>query len=267
MSRLVFQVPSTLSAPALGKSGPLEFIRNEDGSSPLYAGYLHGTDAHLGSASAGAPRTDLSGNGRTLTQIGTDGVNVGQVALGFMGTGQRWLETPFTGDDLAAAGVAGELTVLHFAFHPSGAGSLWGGRTTGSTGARFDIGSDSTWNVNNFARYDTAFVQGVLENPIPAWRDTDYYMFGGSMCLAGKAMTTVRGHRGEVEVNGKTLSDAIVAVGGSSVIRIGSRSVNTPNTTVSVATLIYDRALTPAEVASIYAGMRALILTRLGIDV
>lgn len=266
MSRLVFQVPSTLSAPALGKAGPLEFIRNEDGSSPLYAGYLHGTDAHLGSASEGAPRTDLSGNGRTLTQIGTDGVDVGQAALGFMGTGQRWLEA-HVGDDLAAAGVAGELTVLHFAFHPSDGGVLYGGRTTGSSGARFEFQSTASWNSSNFARYDSAFVQGVLENPIPAWRDTDYYMFGGSMSLAGKAMTTVRGHRGEVEVNGKALSDAIVAVGGSSVIRIGSRSVNTPNTTVSVATLIYDRALTPAEVASIYAGMRALILTRLGIDV
>jgi len=268
MSRLAFQVPATASAPLLGKSSPLDFIRDADGGSPLYAGYLHGTDAHLGAASEGAPFTDLSGNGRTLTQTGANAANVGQTATGFKGTGEVWLNCPFDGDELAAAGVAGEMTVLHFALHPADGGNLIVFAPDGSGATRaFDLRATDTYNAQLVAFDDGSTTLAVHENPVPSWRATDAFMFGGAIGLPGRAMQVMRGHRGELTIAGKNLATAIDEIGGENPFRVGVRTVNTPNTTVSLATLFYDRVLAPAELRAIYAGMRALLVARVGVDV
>lgn len=267
MSGLTIEIPGTLATPRIGKAGPLEFIHNADGTSPLFAGYLHGTDAHLGAPSEGAPFTDLSGNGHTLTQTGANNTNVGQVATGFMGTGQTYLNTPFTQTALVESGVDEEFTILHFAFHPSTDGTLYGTRVTGAAGYRHDQIANSTYNSTNLIWNDATFTQGVFENPIPAWRATEPFMFGLAACAATGSMQMMRGRDGEVLFNGKTLASGITTLKAATTHRIGQRSVNTPNNTVSYATLFFDRVLTPAEVRTVYAGMRRLLLARVSVDV
>ena len=267
MSGLKFEIPGTIAAPRLGKAGPMEFIRNPDGTSPLFAAYLHGTDAHVGTPSEGAPRTDLSGNGHTLTQIGANGTNIGQDATGFKGTNPCYLQTPFNHSALADSGVPNEFAAMHFAVHPGPGGVLWGTRAAvGSSGFRYDMGSSSAYNASHVLFFDAANQQAVIDNPIPAWRATDAFMFGMSVQLASKSLTAFRGHRGDVGVNGQQMN-TILGVSSASPIRIGQRSANTWTGTISYATLLFNRALTPAETRRVYAGVRALIVARVGVDV
>ncbi|MES2905020.1 MAG: hypothetical protein V4696_12620 [Pseudomonadota bacterium] len=103
------------SVTALGKQfGGLLLPFWEDIEALFYLGNAY----HAGTPSAGAPTTDLRGNGHTLARTGAS-VGAGIFDRWFIGNGNNYFTTSFTGEYLAdSVGRVGEYAIMAWALAP-----------------------------------------------------------------------------------------------------------------------------------------------------
>lgn len=258
---LLVKTPGTVASPLYGKSSPVDWIVNDDGTSPVYAGWVHALSAHVGRSSEGNALVDVSGNGRHLTQVGSNSsTNIGTQSDGFYGQAAVYLEAPGTQADIFAAGVAGELTFLQFAFHPGGAGSMFGMTPATGSGntARAQFQTNATYNSQTTSFYDTSFATAVPAAGVNAARATDVFMFGGTIKLTAISTFSAFG-TAEPAITGFTPTSTSGGAVGGPAWRIGSRSANTPLGSKCLLTVVYNRILTPAEIRLAQLGGRALL--------
>ncbi|NBW09752.1 MAG: hypothetical protein EBR82_17185 [Caulobacteraceae bacterium] len=249
----VIKVAGTISSPVLGKRSALTFIRNADGSNPLYAGYL------TGSGYVSNALKDLSNNGRNLTQVGsTVAGSQGVQATEFIGNNSNYLMTPFTADALAAAGTANEFEIFAVGKFPTTSTSriaLFTGSISGNT-RRVAFDATASWDTaltqfDDVAGYNTNLLS------VSSARDSSYVMLS-----AGYSLTQDSGFR--------SVSDTVTEANGSAIGGTGSRTLGGPAfnlftktvttlDTRGVAILFYNRRLTSAERLAIKAGLRAIL--------
>lgn len=253
--------PGTVASPRYGKASPVDWFSNANGTSPVWAGWVHALNGHIGRSSQGNALVDVSGNGRHLVQSGSNSsTNIGTQADGFYGQAAVWLEPPGTQADIFAAGVAGELTILQFLFHPGAAGSwfiMTPSTGTGNT-ARFQVQTNATYDAQSTSFYNTSFGSAVHQTPIAASRATDVFMAGATCKLDAISAFSAFGSATPTITGFSPTSTAGGAVGGPAW-RIGSRSANTPLGSRCLLTVVYNRILTPAEIRLAQLGGRALL--------
>jgi hypothetical protein len=126
----------------------------------IQALFYLGTDYHVGAPSAGAPFTDLSGNGHTLTRVGSDS-SAGVKAKHFVGNGSNYLTTSFTNDYLAdSVGIADEMAIMAWAIAP---------HTESSNIATSEVGASSFGNrYTALKATNSADVFGIFHDGVEA---------------------------------------------------------------------------------------------------
>jgi hypothetical protein len=202
---------------------------------------------------------DLSGNGNTLTQTGSSSVGtLGMQTKGFLANNAVYLNTPFTGDQLSQAGVNNEFSIMAFGlFDPTGVnGHHFLAATTATAPERqFSFRSDAAYNVDMLYYDDVALRQLGTGSPVNTLRATNNVCVGVTVSLdrlgsffAGNGIATVEG-------SVTTTTTGTRQNGGVSTLKLGSKNTTTANTKL-YGMLFFNRVLTSAEMASIYASMK-----------
>lgn len=242
----------TLAAPTKGKSSLVDFIVDNDGGSPLYAAWLHCREtSRLADRN---PFLDVSNNGRTLTQTGADAAQSGQLADGFYGRNDRWLNPPFTQADWFAAGVAGEITFIQFLLMKGT--DVWNMVSPASGAAneaRVSMQSTGVYDSLQTLYYGTGNAQAVQGNPISAARATDIYMAGGTSKLSGASAFSAFGDA-QPNLNAITPANQAGGAVGGPAMRLCSRSTAALDGSRAVLSMAFDRVLTIEEIRIVQLG-------------
>lgn len=257
MTALLLTIPGTITTPQLGK------YRNglpdtTDGA--MYAAYIFGTDFHADSSvSAGNPLFDLSGNGNTLTQTGTSSAGtLGMQTKGFLANNTNYLNTPFTGDQLSLAGVANEFSVMGFGlFDPTGANGIHVIASTTATAPihQFALKSDTASDGNLTYSDDVGNRQATVGAPVNSLRVTNNVCVAATISIAQLGIFFAGNGMPIIENQYATVTTGARLNGGASLIKIGAKNTSTANTKL-YGVLFFNRVLTSAEMASIYASMK-----------
>ncbi len=275
----IFKLAGTIAGNGVGKflNGMPE-IFNEDGTSPLYAAYMTGFDFMLGTEFAGLPLKDVSTNARgDLIQTGANGAG-GMQTLGFKGSSGIKLTTPFTADDLAAAGTANQFSVTVFgqfgttyAHQPIVAPVTGSAANEGATVVKrgFQMLSNSGYDINVVGKDDTQSRQATGPSPtLTSGRGTANLLLGGDISLTGQTLWAMNASDSAPRSQTTAwldLDPARVNSGdGTSVARIGGGafdlfiSNNAAFDNQGRGALFWERNLTAAERATEAAWMRKL---------
>lgn len=258
----VIKVAATIATPTLGKQSALTFVRNADGSNPLYAGYLLGTDFHAGLPSEGAPLTDLSGNGRNLVQVGNNVAGTqGVQAKEFIGNIANYLTTPFTGDALAAAGTPNEFEIFAVGKFPTTSSSRIAINSAAGNARHFAFDATVSWDVaatqfDDVAGYSGGMLALITGSPAP--RDSGYVILSaGYSVTQTAAFRSIAGAVAEATTTVGNTGSGVRTLGGPA-ISIFTKTVTTLDTR-GVLWLAYNRRLTSGERLALKAGSQAIL--------
>lgn len=251
--------PGVVANPLYGKSSPVDWVVNTDGTSPVWAGWVHALSAHIGRSSEGNALVDVSGNGRNMVQTGGNATQIGTLADGFYPQGGVYLSPSGTQADIFADGVAGEMTFLQFAFSPGANAGLLGMQPATGAGntARAQVQANATYNAQVVSWYGTGNANATGPTPIDARRASEVFMYGGTFSLTAIANFFAFSDETPIITPFTPTSTSGGAMGGPAW-RI-MRSSNTPLGTRVLLTVVYNRILTPAEIRLAQLGGRALL--------
>lgn len=264
MSALLIKSGGVIPGPSRQYS-PLNAVFNPDGSSPLHAAWLLGTDYHLGAPSEGFPLTDLSGNGHTLIRTGTN-VNAGVKAKHAIGNASDYWTTSFTVDSVVAAGGVGEICIMTVAISPATGGEAHTFASSAANAAGFGnrsvaFGTTATFDASLTQNDGAVNTNRTFGNPVEPDRATEYFTWGANFKI--NTLGTYMENAGEENIpyiTSELVPTGAGAVGGGA-LRIATSNVNTL-TLRMLGLLVFRRNLSPAEMKKVHRRVQAIAATK-----
>lgn len=264
MSALLYKMPGTLAAPKLGKyANGIPNFKNGDGSYSLFAAIFPGSQFHVNLPSAGAPLTDLSGNGRTPTITNTNTAGTlaatGIQTRGFFANNAAWINPAYNSRTLSLDGPDDEFTRIFVGLFPIVSGRLDYLIYNGSETLYVANNSDSVLQSND----GIATAQSVLlqDGSGSTWRNASLQMLAARV---NKDYCRMSQYRSGAAVRHSTTTARTSTPAENRVIGNtgAAQRILQPNTAAVgsflAAHLDYNRVLTDAELATVYSTLSAI---------